>query len=603
MIESSQDPIPGTLEPWVTGNAPGEWQLYPFQLEAIQHALDHPRCMLRQDPGGGKTVQGAAILGEAPPGPVLVLVPSTLTLQWADELRRFIVEGNPLELKAVSERRTEPGGLVRTARWTGLTLEEAGVRPGKRMMAVARALEEGPLTVKELVSQQGAGARSAVKRLVEVGVVKLEDVFALQPDQDITEYIEAETQAGRRPIIVVGWGGLVNMEEEISGIPWVQIVIDEVHFGKSWDRERWWREKGVWHCKRKSNRAAVAQTICRRAQERNIGILLLTGTPAPNHRVDWWGQMNFLDEKVWRKTSTWFKKRFCGAEQGEFGMTFKSKTNTEELKSLLGQFVRNTEASVIRAELPGYTIRLAYVAQADQDKVKIDPMYHKLLPKAAKGDRVARGLLREVEASHGARRKRSAGVREVSSTPGRVLLLTTRHADAVELAEAVRKACPGRRVECGVDIVETVNEETGKTETSYKLVDARKRRSMIKRYQKDEDSVLVATGQAWGTGVDGLQCSEKLVLVGLPWTPGELEQWIGRVVRLGQKIPVEIVLLAAESSADDRILPSLIEKARDAKKTAWATLAGDVERAVVEPTDDWKRSLQRRMSEPPNWAS
>jgi SNF2 family DNA or RNA helicase len=54
-----------------------------------------------------------------------------------------------------------------------------------------------------------------------------------------------------------------------------------------------------------------------------------------------------------------------------------------------------------------------------------------------------------------------------------------------------------------------------------------------------------------GVGVDGLQERCKTVVVGeFDWSPGVIEQDIGRVARDGQKHPVMAYMLAVDAGAD-----------------------------------------------------
>jgi SNF2 family DNA or RNA helicase len=72
-------------------------------------------------------------------------------------------------------------------------------------------------------------------------------------------------------------------------------------------------------------------------------------------------------------------------------------------------------------------------------------------------------------------------------------------------------------------------------------------------------AVLVGTGDAWGEGVN-LQDTDLLLIAMLPYTPGQIVQWEGRVARHGQKRPVMIQYLVAENTVDEHVAGILLEK-------------------------------------------
>ena len=84
---------------------------------------------------------------------------------------------------------------------------------------------------------------------------------------------------------------------------------------------------------------------------------------------------------------------------------------------------------------------------------------------------------------------------------------------------------------------------------------------MLASYIASEGScVLVGTGEAWGTGIDGLQCTDAAIFALLPYTPGQLDQWEGRFTRHGQDRPVVIYYPIAEGTADEHLASILLDK-------------------------------------------
>jgi SNF2 family DNA or RNA helicase len=72
-------------------------------------------------------------------------------------------------------------------------------------------------------------------------------------------------------------------------------------------------------------------------------------------------------------------------------------------------------------------------------------------------------------------------------------------------------------------------------------------------------TILIGTGDAWGEGVN-LQDSDLLLIAMLPYTPGQIVQWEGRVARHGQNRPVLIQYLVAEGTVDEHVAGILLDK-------------------------------------------
>ena len=67
-----------------------EGSLMPFQQEGLGWLIAHDRCLLADEMGLGKTVQALAWLASLKAFPALVVPPSHLTRNWAEETARFL---------------------------------------------------------------------------------------------------------------------------------------------------------------------------------------------------------------------------------------------------------------------------------------------------------------------------------------------------------------------------------------------------------------------------------------------------------------------------------------------------------------------------------
>jgi len=93
---------------------------------------------------------------------------------------------------------------------------------------------------------------------------------------------------------------------------------------------------------------------------------------------------------------------------------------------------------------------------------------------------------------------------------------------------------------------------------------ADKKQENIELFDKDKNvRLFIGNVQTIGTGVDGLQnaCSNCAFLE-LPWTPGEVEQAIDRVHRMGQKDGTTAYFLIADETIESSICKLLDKKSK-----------------------------------------
>jgi superfamily II DNA or RNA helicase len=92
-------------------------------------------------------------------------------------------------------------------------------------------------------------------------------------------------------------------------------------------------------------------------------------------------------------------------------------------------------------------------------------------------------------------------------------------------------------------------------------VPSSRRGELIDRFHEDDAVQVFLSTDAGGVGLN-LQCASVLVNLDIPWNPAVLDQRIGRVHRLGQTEKVQILLLVAADSYEERVL-ALVQGKRD----------------------------------------
>lgn len=444
---------------------------------------------------------------------------------------------------------------------SGLIRAEAGA--GKTAMAcvVLGLSSPGPALV---VTKPGTPVPQwcrEVERFIETTAYELRPPSKRRKkDGTLQEYIERRQEAGERPVVICGWATLRVCVDELCSVSWSQVVYDESHYAKSSQRKRWLKVDGEMQSLSKGTQSDAAWEVANRARHR----LCTTATPIPDRRRDLWGQFSLISPDSWGMTRTRFALRYCAGHSGDYGFDDSGTSNTSELERRMGVFFHDIPKEVSHSQLPPCRLEACYIPVEKQDKpaTGFKVAMRSLGKASANGDEAAASELRELSLEEAATRKRTAvcEVVEDYANEGRVLLFTGRHRDCWELADKLtkrfRKAKATKHIKilCGVE----------KTEEGYELCSRKKRQQILEEYQATESCILVGTGQAWGTSVDGLQCTDLLGVVMLPWSPGDLEQWMGRVTRLGQDRPVTIMLFVAEQTIDDRVSALLLEKAPDA---------------------------------------
>ncbi len=83
-----------------------------------------------------------------------------------------------------------------------------------------------------------------------------------------------------------------------------------------------------------------------------------------------------------------------------------------------------------------------------------------------------------------------------------------------------------------------------------------KRGELLDRFREDDQCRVFLSTDAGGVGLN-LQRAALVINLDLPWNPAVLEQRIARVHRMGQKRPVQVINLIAESTIEHRMVMTL----------------------------------------------
>src|SRR2546421_7816573 len=87
-------------------------------------------------------------------------------------------------------------------------------------------------------------------------------------------------------------------------------------------------------------------------------------------------------------------------------------------------------------------------------------------------------------------------------------------------------------------------------------VPARKRGGLIEKFKNDPKCKVFLSTDAGGVGLN-LQAASAVINFEPPWNPARLEQRIGRVHRLGQSRPVQVIHMLTSDSIEERVWETL----------------------------------------------
>ncbi|MGH7129570.1 MAG: DEAD/DEAH box helicase, partial [Planctomycetaceae bacterium] len=130
-----------------------------------------------------------------------------------------------------------------------------------------------------------------------------------------------------------------------------------------------------------------------------------------------------------------------------------------------------------------------------------------------------------------------------------------------------------------------------------------RRGSLVDRFRNDPGCRLFLATDAGGVGLN-LQHASAVINLDLPWNPAVLEQRIGRVHRLGQQRPVQVVNFVSQGTIEEGMLnvlafkKSLFSGVLDGGETE-VFLGGSRLKQFIETVEKVTTAIPRREPEPP----
>lgn len=485
------------------------------------------------------------------------------TLIYGDEAHAVSREGREVAPKAAGYE--SPAETLCRVKGVGLTAATA--------ILEGRTLE----ALKAAAAEDGEAAAEALRAVPGIGPKTAEAIV-----QALTAPALPETAKERKKGATQAVSGFLAGIAKTYGI--TSVVFDEIHMAKNPKRKKWRTdEAGQLKGTSLNNLTAAAAKLSGWAKRR----LGMTATPLANTPEDFWAQLDLVDPGAWGKGATPYKKWYLDAAAGEYGglvcQPKMARRKHEEFQFRLGEAswggrepqwktVHKVTAAEARKHLPGLRRNVIYLSRGELSaakKVALDGVRKAI-------DAPTR---HEAQRALAANRKRGATTRHATDgleAGQKVVAFTARIYDVEALFAAVyhaldRRGIPWMHGTAWEAEVEANGGEAPRegNDPDWKIPiwglhgghSTKVRDAACETYLKHTPgpAFIVGTGYALGTG-QNLQDTDLALMVMLPDTPKDIEQWEGRFPRLGQCRPVEIRFLIAEGTVDETVAHRLIRK-------------------------------------------
>ncbi len=339
-------------------------------------------------------------------------------------------------------------------------------------------------------------------------------------------------------IVIVNYDLITHsyIHAQLTSFKWDLLICDEAHYLKNTEAKR---TKSVL-----SNKGLV------RCAKRT---LMMTGTPVLNRPIELYPILKVLAPAVIHPYGDYYRyaKRYCAAYQDGFGLNVDGASHTDELnKKLREHYMIRRMTNEVQVQLPSKRYEVVFIDSTREVQQKL-----RVLDQAGRKDFKHQNLgidggglatLRRETAE----KKVEASIdliKEYVESAGKIVIFAYHHTVIERLEEALR----------GYGCVTL----TGSTSQI-------RRESSIKLFKEDpEIKVFIGQIQAAGEGIDGLQnaCSNVL-FVETSWVPGEIEQAVKRVHRIGQTKPVLIRFLVWADSVEEHMFRIALDKIKVIKE-------------------------------------
>lgn len=279
--------------------------------------------------------------------------------------------------------------------------------------------------------------------------------------------------------------------------------------------------------------------------------VFLSATPIRNRPAEFFTVLNLVDPKTFKNRYKYLN-RYCNPQYNGFAWTYKGLTNEVELYNFVQKVMFRKRKEDVLKDLPRkhkiiVPFALDSVSKKQYDKASesfVNWVHQTQGKKMADGKRHIETLRQLAYIG-----KRDGTMEWISNflDSGEKLVVFAWHTDAINDIANMFK-----------DMAVVVD---GRTSSIQK-------QKNIDEFQNNPD-IKLFIGQITAAGIGiNLTAASSLAIVEFPWTPGDLEQAMGRIDRIGQKSPViSFYYLVGAGTVDEDTAMLLDEKSEMLDKT------------------------------------
>jgi SWI/SNF-related matrix-associated actin-dependent regulator of chromatin subfamily A-like protein 1 len=324
-----------------------------------------------------------------------------------------------------------------------------------------------------------------------------------------------------------------GLQGQWQNLKWDVGIFDEAHYIKNMEAKR--------------TRAILAKGGLARSCNRRW---FLTGTPVLNRPIEFYPILRVCHSQGLEPYSTYEKYayRFCAGVMGEYGLDASGASNLDDLKKRLDGFMLRRTKKQVKLQLPKVTYQYIDMEMDDRMKKCIEDFEEwELL-----GDYDPEV---QMELGQTAKFRRAFGISKVRAI--------SRHAtQALDEGQKVVIFAYHR------DVIMGLKTHLFKYNPVTYLggMNIHQKQEVVHKFQ-NESQVFIGQVKAAGTGLDGLQkvCS-TIMFAEMDWTPGIMDQAVGRLDRIGQSNPVLVQFLVVGKTIESQMVRTLWRKRNTIKE-------------------------------------
>lgn len=551
-----------------------QFKLLPYQAEGVAFAATRAGSFFLWPAGAGKSpgainwaLHDVGDDGKGEGASTLIVGIAPTVVQWARELAKFTTAD--IFIFGENVAVPDPGRAVYTSGALLLAppaAEDRAKRPvvatpctaaglGKRLKAgeqvrVVWKIDKEGMHWRTLVAAEfchlAAAEPGADGMLSTVAAVRGDGL----PPGWILTFADTDAVTPLPRFCVIGWEMMREYNDMLCALGFTSLIVDEAQRGSARRRrvavplDHPDEDGKTVEFKKLRNLTASIRELAGRIPRR----LICTATPIMDLPRELWAQWDICEP--WQPGSYKnFAIRYCNARPGAFGgIDDHGTSNMEELRERLSSILHQVSAKVARAQLPPMRRTVFYLPVSEQCEPVGD--FRAAYKAAADAGYGADREVRLMEAASKKRKYVTGRVVEVlrNNPEAKILVFTGRRKDCEVLGDAVRKEV----LKAELNEVQVFCAHGGASQIE--------RQAAVDAYRAAKSAVLVGTGDAFGTGIDGMQCTDLQLHAMLPVSPGQVMQREGRAIRVGQDRPVLVEYVIAEGTEDERCAELLINK-------------------------------------------